>query len=216
MDKIERLKRLKEEYIFQTRSPIHYASVGLFEEDNYDKWKALIIPPRDSPYGEGIFHIKILFPQEYPNSRPEIIFQTPIYLPNFDVYKNQNVKLGHLCIGFINNWRPDTTMREVLTKLISIFYLQNPCPHNSKAYDEFINNRYLFNLKAKYFTKKYVNPIISKSKIKSYEEKDWDFSCDEKDLESVKTTTISEKVQLKQQQSPKRFIIILKIIILFF
>ena len=54
-------------------------SVGLPEEGNYYKWRATLAGPEDSPYQGGLFYIELLFPNDYPKSKPQIRFLTPIY-----------------------------------------------------------------------------------------------------------------------------------------
>ena len=52
---------------------------------------------------------------------------TPIYHPNVNpckpAFKGQE-PLGY--VSFIYNWKSETTPREILTRLYSIFYLGNP------------------------------------------------------------------------------------------
>ena len=38
-----------------------------------------MIAPKDSLYSGGLFFLQIIFPNDYPNSAPEIKFITPIY-----------------------------------------------------------------------------------------------------------------------------------------
>ena len=66
------------------------------------------------------------------------------------------------------------SIREVLTKLYTIFYLNNPdSPYGIDRAEELRNNCQLFYKKIEYFTKKYANPI-SASQI--YNGSDWDFT----------------------------------------
>ena len=81
--------------------------------------------------------------------------------------------LGHVCCSLLNWWNGKKTIREILIKLYTIFYLNNPeNPYGLDRAQEFNNNMELFMKKAKYFTKKYANPI-SASQI--YNDS-WDFS----------------------------------------
>jgi hypothetical protein len=47
----------------------------------------------------------------------------------------------------------------------------------------------------KYFTQKYANPI---NELKKFEDKDWDFSCSEKDLEPIKLKEEEKKKKEKE------------------
>ena len=53
--------------------------VGLLEPNNYYKWRSTFIGAVDSPYKFGLFILKLIFPEDYPNTRPQIYFLTPIY-----------------------------------------------------------------------------------------------------------------------------------------
>ena len=82
--------------------------------------------------------------------------------------------LGHISISTLNWWKPEYTMREVLTNIIALFYLGNPeSPYELYMADEFRNNRALFDEKIKIFTKKYADPNMG---FEIYPcDKDWDF-----------------------------------------
>ena len=99
--------------------------IGLFKEDNYYEWDKTLLRANDSLYAVGLFHLKILFPQQYPDKKPEIIFLTPIYHLNVNPRKNKyfgDELLGHVCLSITNFWNPKTTVRQMLTQLYSMFY----------------------------------------------------------------------------------------------
>ena len=50
--------------------------IELFNQSDFYKWKITSIGPRDTPYTDGIFFIKVEFPEDYPNSAPRIFFNT--------------------------------------------------------------------------------------------------------------------------------------------
>ena len=162
-------------------------SIKLFKEDDIYEWDVVLLGAPDSLYNGGIFHIKLSFPKDYPKSKPEIIFLTPIYHLNVNPLKlegNEIEPLGHVSVSFINWWNPKTTVKEILIQLYSIFYLQtNDSPYGLDRSIEFLENRPLYDLKTKYFTKKYANQENLDKGIK-YDDKDWDFSCNENELKS--------------------------------
>ena len=196
------LERLKEEYKDLACNPLSHLgiAVGLSNQDNLYEWNFSLIGAKDSPYEGGLFQMKLSFPKEYPDKAPEIIFLTPIYHlnvnPRFHKYYEDNESLGHVSANFVNWWRPETTVREILTQLYSIFYLLNPeSPYGIDRNAEYIENRSLFELKAKYFTQKYANPM----KATKIEDKDWDFSYNEKDLEAFKLKVQKENEKKKEK-----------------
>ena len=158
-------------------------SIKLFKEDDIYEWDVVLLGAPDSLYNGGIFHIKLSFPKDYPKSKPEIIFLTPIYHLNINPRNFSKIEpLGHVSVSFINWWNPKTTVKEILIQLYSIFYLQtNDSPYGLDRSIEFLENRPLYDMKTKYFTKKYANQENLDKGIK-YDDKDWDFSCNENEL----------------------------------
>ena len=153
-------------------------TVGLINDDDIFTWHATLLGANDTPYSNGIFFLKIIFPDNYPKKGPDIIFLTPIYHLNVNPNKldiSGAEKLGHVSVSLINWWTPATTAREMLTKLFTIFYMANPdsCYGIDRA-NEFRNNRLLYEEKVKCFTRKYANPcnkFSSQGCVKT-----WDFS----------------------------------------
>ena len=181
---ISSLKTLKKQYYDVNCSTIHNLgySIKLFKKDDYYEWDIILLGAPDSLYNEGIFHIKLSFPKDYPNSKPEVIFLTPIYHLNVNPWKSMVEPLGHISVSFINWWKPTTTVKEILIQLYSIFYLQSDdSPYGLDRTFEFNTNRPLYEMKAKYFTKKYANQENLDKGIK-YDNKDWDFSFNENEF----------------------------------
>jgi len=199
MDSFDSLSRLKKEYKELNIYPLGNfgITVGLPYEKNIYEWQLTLTGAIDTIYNGGIFFLKLVFPKEYPNKAPELYFITPIYHLNVRYKKSvspNNEHLGHVNLSFLNSWNPSNTPKEMLTKLYTIFYLQNPeSPYGLDRYDEYRYNRALFEEKARYFTKKYANVIVSLKKKKD-ENKDWDFSFD-KNLSNFKAT--------KKEETPK-------------
>ena len=133
---ITQYKELK----YNPLSDLGYDISNIDIHKDFYTWRISLLGAKDTSYADGIFLIKILFPNNYPDSRPEIFFLTPIYHPN--VAKN-----GFVGVNFIYEWKP-ITVREILIKLYGIFYLPNPySPYSEEQAHEFKNNRYLYELK---------------------------------------------------------------------
>jgi len=161
-------------------------TIELFNENIY-KWKITLLGAKDTPYADGIFLIELRFPNDYPESAPEILFLTPIF--HMNVYPG-----GRVCVNFIYNWKSKTSVREILTKLYSIFYLINPnSPCDREQAELYKNDRDSYYLRAEYFTLKYAN-------IKSFEYfKGWDysfFSLKRESVEKNKNLNNNEKIKL--------------------
>ena len=123
------LERLKQEYQDIITNPLPNIGwgVNLPNLDNYYEWNMCYFCPNDFIYAGGRFLMKLLFPEQYPAQSPEIIMLTPIYHLNVNSRKDNHPgseSLGHVSVSIINRWHPDTTIKEILTQLYSIFYFQ--------------------------------------------------------------------------------------------
>lgn len=80
-----------------------------------------VLPAKD-PYCSASFLVQIKFLPEYPSKVPEVIILDPIYHPN--VQENG----GHCCRWFNahNEWKPTTSVVEIIKTLIEI--IDNPDP----------------------------------------------------------------------------------------
>ena len=187
IEKVHAMKKLNEEFKELNANPLPNLgySIQLYNEDNIFEWDITLLGAPDSIYAGGIFHIKLIFPDSFPNKGPELYFLTPIYHLDINPHKSDYEHLGHLSVSFINWWNPKFTIKEILTKLYAVFYLQEPdSPYGLERIDEFRNNRLLYDFKAKYFTKKYATQE-NFGKEEKYE-KGWDFSCNQNDLKNFK------------------------------
>ena len=185
--KLRAIKILNEEFKDLNKSPIYNigVTVGLINKDNIFEWRFTLLGPKETSYELGMFYGKIIFSEDYPKMGPIISFITPIYHPNVKHLKDNNnsFQLGNVSVSFLNNWNPGTKIREILAKLYTIFYMANPeCCYDKNIGKEYKENRGLYELKVKYFTKKYASPM---KKLNEYD-KDWDFTVDEKDPKFIK------------------------------
>ena len=196
MSSTQKLKKEFEE--FKDNAIINLGiTVGLVEKQNYHKWKATLLGPKDSSYKGGLFYLELLFPEEYPNKVPEIRFLTPIYHININSKNKPDCPLGLLNINSVNIWKNKTNVREMLTKLYIIFYRPNPnFAFSSEIVNEFKQNRTLYEKKIIYFTNKYAN-------MKN-ENKSWDFSCNSKDLKNI--SLISKIISLNRIYDDNKYV----------
>jgi ubiquitin-conjugating enzyme E2 G1 len=56
-------------------------SVGL-ENDDWFKWRVCFQGPMDTPHEGGVYVALLKFPEDYPNSPPEMQFLTEMWHPN--------------------------------------------------------------------------------------------------------------------------------------
>ena len=178
LQKIKAMKRIKEEFEELNQNPLSNigVTVGLPKEDNIFEWQCTLSGPNDSSYKGGLFILTITFPENYPESKPEVCFKTPIYHINVNPKKKKDEKsegLGHVCISTLNWWKSEYKIKDILTSIFALFYNANPeSPYGLDRADEFRDNRAVYEEKVKYFTKKFANP----SKFGIEYTDDWDFS----------------------------------------
>ena len=161
-------------------------TIGLFDDDNIFVWKISIIGPKDTSYADGLFFLKIIFPEDFPDKPPDVIFLTPIYHLNVNPLIPKFLpgeSLGHACFSVTNWWKPKTSIEELFIKLYSVFYLADDSLYGFERVEEYRNNRTLFEKKIKYFTNKYANPLLKGQK--DYSDKDWDFSISDEEMKCL-------------------------------
>ena len=88
-------------------------------ENNDLLWKVVFEGPDESPYEDGIFTLKFIFPEDYPTHGPEARFMTPMFHPNVNAKKD-----NHVCINLLNKWDEGRTLEDVILGIYDI--LLNP------------------------------------------------------------------------------------------
>jgi len=112
--------RLKKELSDLFLNPLPNCSAYLLNENDLFTWEAKIIGPENSPYHNGIFKLRIEFPQDYPFKPPKIVFLTKIYHCNIN-------SSGGICLDILkDNWSPALTISNVLLCICSLLDDPNP------------------------------------------------------------------------------------------
>jgi len=122
-------------------------SAGPVDDNNIFVWSATIIGPKDSPYENGVFLLKINFPNNYPFKPPQITFDTKIFHPNIS-------SSGSICLDILqSNWSPALTITKTLLSISSLLNDPNPDdPLDANAGRLYKSNIAEFNKKAKDMT----------------------------------------------------------------
>lgn len=136
---------LRNRDIFE-KDPIDGVSIG-YDDENVFKWYITIIGPKDSPYENGVFLLKINFPNNYPFKPPQITFDTKIFHPNIS-------SSGSICLDILqSNWSPALTITKTLLSISSLLNDPNPDdPLDANAGRLYKSNIAEFNKKAKDMT----------------------------------------------------------------
>jgi ubiquitin-conjugating enzyme E2 D/E len=144
-------KRINKELLEISTDPPENCSAGI-ADDNLTHWHAMIIGPKDSPYENGIFHLDIYFPSNYPFEHPKIFFTTKIFHPNIN-------SRGHICLDTIKErWTPIMTISKALLSICSLLDDPNPDdPLDHEIARLYKTNYEKFAETAKEWTERYAN-----------------------------------------------------------
>ncbi|OHS98474.1 Ubiquitin-conjugating enzyme E2 E1 [Tritrichomonas foetus] len=134
---------------FQTKPPAGITARPIKDDDIFT-WKGTIQGPEGTVYENGIFHVKISLPPDYPYKAPFLCFDPPVYHPNVDQ------KTGQACLEILDKgWAPTVMLTKVLIQVRDL--LANPAPAHAvdnSIGEEFVNNRAEFDRKAREWTSK--------------------------------------------------------------
>lgn len=179
-------KKLREELANLKKDPLSDLCYSIeLIQNNIFNWRLTLVGPKDTPYADGIFFIKLKFPSNYPREPPEIFFLTPIY--HMSVYQDGRIdKLFFEC-----NWKDTISVREIITKLSAFFYLVLPnSPCCVDRADLYKKDREKYFSNAREYTLKFANNYSDEDFKKFY---GWNFSF--KDDDSRKSSK-GKKIQL--------------------
>ena len=85
------------------RNEINYLKfIAEFLQDNFFEWEAAITGPEGSPFEDGVFIARLVFPQDYPLNPPSMRFTSKIFHPN--IYPD-----GKVCISILHPPGDDPT-----------------------------------------------------------------------------------------------------------
>lgn len=150
---MQRLPRLKREIEKLIKDPP--TGITCYVKENIlDDWEVDIIGPPETPYAEGVFKVKVNFPDAYPFEPPMIKFMTKVYHPNVDTE-------GRICLDLLKmpptgNWKPAAGIEGLLIAIRMLLMHPNPeDPLMVEIAEEFKNMKDVFEKKANEYTKKY-------------------------------------------------------------
>ena len=164
-DPILRIEQELEECENSSELDTFGCSTALEDENNKFIMIATYVGPKNTPYYGGFFRLKINFPENYPNSAPEIYFITPIWHPNITFSTNEK---GKVCISQLNEWKKERRIIGILIAIYALLVEPNPNsalnteaagPLKQLEKKEYYKNNNDFYIKAKEYTNKYANNI---------------------------------------------------------
>ncbi len=100
-----------------------------YQHDDADMFKgyAMIIGPKDTPYQHGFYFFEFIFPYNYPNQPPKVVFKTNNGYTRFNpnLYRN-----GKVCLSILNTWKGEgwTSCQTIRTILLTLLTVLNDKP----------------------------------------------------------------------------------------
>ena len=129
------IKRIISDIVEIKRNPIENIFIH-YDEDNITEIKALIIGPKDTPYENGYYLLKLNFSEKYPYEPPKGIFETT----NGSIRFNPNLyENGYICLSILGTWSgPKWSACQTLKSiLLSLQTLLNEHPfRNEPSYED--------------------------------------------------------------------------------
>jgi len=140
-------ERLHIEYVLLNKHPICESKVYIEDENTPYTWTIVLPGPKETPYENGIYKLKIKF-EDYPYKAPDVIFVTPIYHPNVEK------STGALCEEiYLSSWTPLQKIEDIIFRIYSM--LRIPCTNKPMEPDickEYLDNPKEFEKKARDYT----------------------------------------------------------------
>jgi len=117
------------------RDPLMRFNVDYWDKKKKDpyEWKVVYVGPKKTPYEGGIFTVKVVIPQNYPEERPKFYFITRIF--HLNIYWLESNHDGHVCFGSTDS----KDVKELLKLVETYFSFQNP---DSTWYDSKVQQEY--------------------------------------------------------------------------
>lgn len=113
-DQLGLRKSLPPNYLFETEDDL-----GL--PDNLTQLLICLTGPEGTPYSQGLWHIRLDIPIEYPSSPPTATFKTRIFHPNVAE------ETGAVCLETLKrDWDPKLTLKDILITISCLLIQPNP------------------------------------------------------------------------------------------
>ena len=110
-------------------------------------WNIIMDGPLDSPYMGGKFKIRIKFDKDYPTSKPEFEFLTPIC--------HINIENKHICLSSLNEYDKNSSIIKYLSEIFMMLTSPNDNSAYSRYKDLYINDYSGYLKKAREMTREY-------------------------------------------------------------
>lgn len=135
-------------------------TIDYFDESENPKYWVVVYPGIEgTPYEKGLFKVKLVFPDDYPNSMPRAYFLTKIYHLNIKDPSDG----GDVCLENKDKKQIYQGRYDLIKYLEMIFYMfcknneKSPFTFSDDRVELYKNNREKFNANAREWTRLYAN-----------------------------------------------------------
>ena len=116
---------------------------------NLFSWKCSIPGKAGTPWAGGNYPVTITFTEKYPSACPSVKFPENFFHPN--IYSS-----GKVCLSILNNWKPTTSLKQILLGLQTLLTDPNPDdPANGRAGRLCLQEKSTYNAEVRKMAKKY-------------------------------------------------------------
>jgi ubiquitin-conjugating enzyme E2 D/E len=138
------------------KSPPSFYTFAPIEDGNLCELLGSFLGPIESPYENGIFHVRMQLSNNFPMEPPQCWFITKVYHPNID-------EKGAICLDILtaNIWSPALSLEPLLVSICSL--LDSPDTNDPLMPDivrQLIADRAAFEYTAREWTTKYATGEI--------------------------------------------------------
>jgi ubiquitin-conjugating enzyme E2 D/E len=159
------LKRLAKEWADMVKTPTPGIVAAPKDPNNLLVWSAYMKGPSPSPYELGTFELEMVFPAEYPNRPPQVVFITNTFHMNLRFSNGR----GAICLDILQGeWTPALKITQLLLSISSLLTDPNPAsPYNSEISRLYLSDRKAHDEKAREWTLKYAVPATAADATKA-------------------------------------------------
>ena len=114
------IKRLVKDISDLYKNPLTDSSIYyIHDEENIQLGYALIVGPDDTPYENGLYFFKLLFPRDYPFSPPKV---TTLTNDGHCRFHPNLYRCGKVCLSLLNTWKGEgwTSCQNIKSVLLTI------------------------------------------------------------------------------------------------
>jgi ubiquitin-conjugating enzyme E2 H len=131
------------------------SGVEFYEDENeLNTYYICIQGPKDTPYEDGYYWIRMHVTKDYPFKSPSIAFMTPIFHPNIE-YNS-----GAICLDALNEeWTPVFHFERIINIMIPqlMMYPNASDPFNTHASELYLSNKSKYDMIARDVHNKYAH-----------------------------------------------------------